>query len=62
MQEPAARRELADKAEASRFTERAAHLDQQVAGLRQAMTEVANGVSADIGQMDDKLDRVLGRG
>ena len=61
-QELAAQRELADKAEASRFTELSAHLDQQVAGLRQAMTEVANGVSADIGQMDDKLDRVLGRG
>ena len=26
------------------------------------MTEVANGLSADIGQMDDKLDRVIGRG
>ncbi len=61
-QELAAQRELADKAEASRFTELSAHLDQQVAGLRQAMTEVANGLSADIGQMDDKLDRVLGRG
>lgn len=61
-QELAAQRELADKAEASRFTELSAHLDQQVAGLRQAMAEVANGISADIGQMDDKLDRVLGRG
>lgn len=61
-QELAAQRELADKAEASRFTELSAHLDQQVAGLKQAMAEVANGLSADIGQMDDKLDRVIGRG
>jgi len=61
-QELAAQRELADKAEASRFTELSAHLDQQVAGLRQAMAETANGLSADIGQMDDKLDRVIERG
>lgn len=61
-QELAAQRELADKAEASRFTELSAHLDQQVAGLKQAMAEGANSLSADIGQIDDKLDRVLGRG
>lgn len=61
-QELAAQRELADKAEASRFTELSAHLDQQVAGLKQAMAEGANSLSADIGQIDDKLDRVLARG
>ena len=61
-QELAAQRELADKAEASRFTELSAHLAQQVAGLKQAMAEGANSLSADIGQIDDKLDRVLGRG
>lgn len=61
-QELAAQRDLADKAEASRFTELSAHLDQQVAGLKQAMVEGANSLSADIGQIDDKLDRVLSRG
>ena len=61
-QELAAQRDLADKAEASRFTELSAHLDREVAGLKQAMAEASNSLSADIGQMDDKLDRVLGRG
>ena len=60
--ELATQRELADKAEASRFTELAAHLDREVAGLKQAMVEASNSLSADIGQIDDKLDRVLGRG
>ena len=61
-QELAAQRDLADKAEASRFTELRAHLDHEVAGLKQAMAEAGNSLSADIGQMDDKLDRVLSRG
>lgn len=61
-QELAVQRELADKAEASRFTELSAHLDREVAGLKQAMVEASNSLSADIGQIDDKLDRVLPRG
>lgn len=60
-QQLAAQRELADKAEASRFTELSAHLDREVAGLRQAIAESTNSLSACIGEVDDKLDRALPR-
>lgn len=82
-QELAAQRDLADKAEASRFTELSAHLDREVAGLREAiagvqaqasaraaatestmlhaLSEATNSLAACIGQVDDKLDRALGR-
>lgn len=63
-------RELADKAEASRFTElRAwleaelhrldARLDQLDAGLRDALAESTRTLSAYVGEVDDKLDRAL---
>lgn len=83
-QDLAAQRELADKAEASRFTELSAHLDREIAGLReliagvqaqasaraaatetsvqQAVSDATNSLAACIGQVDDKLDRALGRG
>jgi hypothetical protein len=72
-----AQRELADRAEASRFTELRAHLDGELRGLgdraaagdaklearlgelERRIAEVANGLSADVGELDDKLDRVL---
>lgn len=82
-QELAAQRELADKAEASRFIELSAHLDREVASLRELITQVQtqsdtrsqsrdtalqqslaesiNSLSACVGQVDDKLDRVLSR-
>jgi uncharacterized integral membrane protein len=61
-------RELADKAEASRFTElreylagefealRAAQNDS-AARLRQELTETASGLAASIGEVDDRLER-----
>jgi uncharacterized integral membrane protein len=63
-------RELADKAEASRFTElRAwleaelrrldARLDQLDAGLHEALAESTRTLSAYVGEVDDKLDRAL---
>ena len=76
-----AQRELADKAEASRFTELRAYLaselgrlqgervaETQQAGarlqqleerLQQKVDEAARGHSAHLGEIEDKLDRVL---
>ncbi|MBP6777865.1 MAG: LapA family protein [Piscinibacter sp.] len=76
-----ANRELADKAEASRFTELRAYLaselgrlqsqrateSQQVGArmeqleerLQQRMDESARGLSAHLGEVEDKLDRVI---
>jgi biopolymer transport protein ExbB/TolQ len=76
-----ANRELADKAEASRFTELRAYLaseldrlqaertaEAQHAGarlqqleerLQQRLDESARGLSAHLGEIEDKLDRVL---
>lgn len=61
-------RELADQAEASRFTELRTYLDQQLASLRQAqqagaerlhaeITAATNTLSACIGEVDDRLER-----
>lgn len=61
-------RELADKAEASRFTELRAHLDQSQAALlarldrlqdesRGTLNETANSLSAYIGELEDRLER-----
>ena len=45
-----ASRELADQAEASRFTELRAHLDTR-------LTEIENSLSAQMGEMRDRLER-----
>jgi hypothetical protein len=45
-----ASRELADQAEASRFTELRAHLDTR-------LTDIENSVSAQLGELRDRLDR-----
>ena len=73
-------RELADKAEASRFTALASQIEQGLAGTRtlieetraqtgaridaldvsltRTLNETANAVFANIGEVDDKLDRL----
>jgi uncharacterized integral membrane protein len=45
-----ASRELADQAEASRFTELRAHLDTR-------LTDIENSLSAQLGELRDRLDR-----
>ncbi len=57
-QELRAARELAESAEASRIRELAARMEAEFAALRRAIEESANGVSAAVGQVDDKLDRL----
>ena len=56
-----AQRDLADKAEASRFTELrtelVARLDRLQAEHRAALEQSANTVAAHIGQLEDRLDR-----
>jgi uncharacterized integral membrane protein len=52
-----AQRDLADKAEASRFTELRAHLDAALADQRRVIEEQANGLAADIAVLEDRLDR-----
>ncbi len=64
-------RRLADEAEASRFTELRAALEQNLAAqlersealeaaLRTALEVATNTLSAHVGQVDDKLERALG--
>ena len=59
-------RQLADQAEASRFTElRAvveARLDRLDIELRATMEQTAAGLSANIGEMEDRLERRSGDG
>ena len=50
--EMAAQRELADKAEASRFTELRAHLDEETARLTAAFTENSNEMLARIDRLE----------
>jgi uncharacterized integral membrane protein len=65
-------RELADKAEASRFTELSSRLDSQIAALgarlnqridertqelRIEIQHSANGVAASLGELEDRLER-----
>jgi hypothetical protein len=67
-QELRRQRELADQAEASRFTELRKYLDQELASLRQAQQSAAerlheeiaattNTLAACIGEVDDRLER-----
>jgi hypothetical protein len=69
MQEMSAQRDLAERAEASRLVELRAEVREQgerqaaavrelEAGLRVALDEAVNGLSADVGQIDDKLERL----
>lgn len=63
-------RELADQAEASRFTELRGYLEQELAALRQAQQEAgqqlrgelaatANTLAASIGELDERIERAL---
>jgi uncharacterized integral membrane protein len=65
-----AQRELADHAEVSRFTELRAWMEQQLTqrqaridalevSVNQRLTEQANSLAAVLGEIEDKLDRVL---
>lgn len=54
-----AQRQLADKAEASRFTELRAFIEGEMQRLRQHGEEQARSVAAHVGEVEDKLDRVL---
>lgn len=62
-------RELADKAESSRFTELRQYLEQELEALRRSqresegrlkdeLTAATNTLSACVGEVDDKLDRI----
>jgi hypothetical protein len=53
-------RTLADNAEASRLRELRTELEAEFAALRGTLEESANGLSASIGQLDDKLERLHG--
>jgi hypothetical protein len=50
-----AQRELADKAEASRFTELRAHLDATVAEIKRSIEQQGNSVAASLGELEDRL-------
>ena len=58
-QELKAQREIAEQVEASRLQELRLQLEREMAALRTTMEESANGLAASIGEVDDKLDRVL---
>ena len=53
-----AQRALADTAEASRFTELRARIDALEGKLLEALGETANSLSACVGEVDEKLDRL----
>lgn len=50
-----AQRELADRAEASRFTELRRHLDAVAAELRTAQEQAVNSTAAYLGEIEDRL-------
>lgn len=63
-------RELADQAEASRFTELRSFLEQELAALRQVqqdagqqlrgeLADTANSLAASIGELDERIERAL---
>jgi len=55
-----ASRDLADKAEASRFTELRACMEALEARQREVIEQTGNSLAASVGQLEDKVDRVLG--
>ena len=56
--ELASQRSLADTAEASRFTELCGRIDALEGKLLEALAETANSLSAYVGEVDEKLDRL----
>jgi len=63
-------RELADQAEASRFTELRSFLEQEMAALRKTqqdagqqlrgeLVDTANSLAASIGELDERIERAL---
>jgi hypothetical protein len=55
-----ASRDLADKAEASRFTELRQFLEQLEARQRTVIEQTGNSMAASVGQLEDKVERALG--
>jgi uncharacterized protein YlxW (UPF0749 family) len=59
-----AQRELADKAEVSRFTELRSYLETRIASLQSALAarieQSDNTTAAHVGQLEDRLSRVAG--
>ncbi len=53
-----AQRELADKAEASRFTELRNHFNIRLDTLQREIEQQGNGLAAQIGQMEDRMRNV----
>ena len=53
-------RELADKAEASRFTELQALVKSECAALKTELQQSANGLAAHIGELEDRLEAQWG--
>jgi hypothetical protein len=54
-----AQRELADKAEASRFTELRTFIEAEMKRLQQHGDEQTRTLAAYVGEVEDKLDRLL---
>lgn len=50
-------RDLADKAEASRFTELRVHLDSTMADTRRVIEQQANSLAANIAVLENRLDQ-----
>lgn len=55
-----ASRDLADKAEASRFTELRLFLEQLEARQRTVIEQTGNSLAASVGELEDKVERALG--
>ncbi len=53
-------RELADKAEASRFTELQALVRSEVEGLKVELKQTTNGLAAQLAELDDRLELKAG--
>lgn len=52
-----AQRELADKAEASRFTELRNHVDAAIAGVQRSVEQQGNSLAASLAELEDRLER-----
>lgn len=55
--ELAAQRDLADKAEASRFTDLRSYLDVEIAKLTDKVEQTGNTLAAYIGELEDRIER-----
>ena len=58
--EASEQRTLADKAEASRFTELRHFLEQLEARQRTVIEQASNSLAASVGELEDKVERALG--